>query len=259
MADAVPGVAVGHRGGLSDEQQVWAAVLFGGAGAAASGDLVTWLASGKGDPPARLDVAVPEASQRSARGLFVPHRCSGLTALVHPVREPPQVRIAPAVLHAAAWAGTDRTAEWKVAAAVQQRLVRVRDLRTALVDMPRLRRRALVLSVLDDVELGAHARTELDFLALVRRNRLPLPDRLQLCVRGKTRCYLDAWWEAQRVGAEIDGAHHRLVGTWEADLLRANDIQVGHRDDRVLLLRFTGGNLRHDESRVADQLRAALS
>lgn len=253
-----PGVAVDHRGCVSREQQVWAAVLYGGRGAAASGELALWHVAGKGDPPARFDVALPERSQRAAHGLFVPHRCSGLSAIVHPVREPPQVRVAPAVLHAAAWAATDRTAEWKVAAAVQQRLVRVGDVRTAFDGMPRLRRRALVSAVLDDVELGAHARTELDLLGLLRRNRLPLPDRMQLQVRARGLRYLDAWWEKQRVAGEVDGAHHRFVGTWDADVLRANDVQVSQRHDRVVLLRFTGGNLRHDEPQVVDQLRAVL-
>ena len=162
------------------------------------------------------------------------------------------------MLHAAAWAGSDRLAESRVAAAVQQRLVRVPDLRSALGQMPRLRRHALVLAVLDDVELGAHARSELDFLALLRRNRLPLPDRLQLLVRTSGVRYLDAWWEAQRVAGEVDGAHHRDVGVWDADVLRANDVQVSQRHDRVVLLRFTTGNLRHDESLVAAQLKAVL-
>jgi len=40
--------------------------------------------------------------------------------------------------------------------------------------------------------------------------------------------------------------------------LRGNDIVVSERHDRVLLLRFTTGNLRHDEPAVARQLRSAL-
>lgn len=61
-----------------------------------------------------------------------------------------------------------------------------------------------------------------------------------------------------RVAAEVDGAHHVEVGQWDADTLRANAVVIAERHDRVLLLRFTTGNLRHDELAVAAQLRKAL-
>jgi hypothetical protein len=168
------------------------------------------------------------------------------------------MRIAPGVLYSAAWATTDRAAEWRVAAAVQQRLVNVPQLRSALSELPRLRRRRAVRLVLDDVELGAHARTELDFLAFLRRNSLPLPDRLQFKVRANGLRYLDAWWERQRVAAEVDGTHHMEVGTWDADTLRTNEVLVAARDDRVMLLRVTAGNMRYRASELAAQFSAVL-
>ena len=215
--------------------------------------------------PGTVDVAVPH--HRTVRGaplasgegdLLRVHRSRRLGEWRHPVRLPPVLRPAPAVLQAAALAPSDRAAEWRLAAAVQQRVVRVADLRAALAQMPGLGRRALVRTVLDDVELGAHAASELDFLRFLRRHDLPAPDRLQRPVRTGTVRYLDAWWERQRVGAELDGAHHRSVSAWEADALRGNDVAVAHRDDRVLLLRFPLGALRHDGPRVAAQLRAVL-
>ena len=168
------------------------------------------------------------------------------------------MRTAPAVLHAAAWASSDRAAEWRIAAAVQQRLVLPVDLRRTLGDMPSLRRRRLVAAVLDDVQHGAHAASELDFLRFLRRHGLPPPDRLQQPVRHSGLRYLDAWWARQRVAAELDGAHHRSVAVWEADVLRANDVLVAGRTDGTVLLRFTTGNLRHDAGRVAAQLAAVL-
>jgi hypothetical protein len=191
-------------------------------------------------------------------GFFVPHRCSRLTELTHPVRTPQQIRVAPAVLHAAAWAITDRAAEWRVAAAVQRRLVTVSQLRETLPLLPKLPRRRTIRLVLDDVELGAHARTELDFLAFLRRNSLPLPDRLQFKVRANGVRYLVAWWAAQRVAAEIDGTHHMDVGSWDDDTLRSNAVVVAARDDRVMLLRVTAGNMRHKEAELAKQFRLAL-
>jgi len=255
----LPGVAAAHSGPLTFDERVQAAVLYGGAGAAVSGDaLVHLLGKRQGPEPAVIDVAVDADAQVAERGFFRPHRCSVLGVLVHPVRSPRQIRVAPAVLHAAAWAVSDRAAEWRVAAAVQQRLVTVPLLREALLLLPRLKRRRLVRDVLEDVELGAHARSELDFLAFLRRHDLPLPDRLQLAVRAGGKRYLDAWWERQRVAAEIDGAHHMEVGTWEEDTLRSNAVIVAGRQDRVLLLRVTTGMLRHREAELAAQFRAVL-
>ena len=224
--------------------------------------------------PEVVEVAVPASRNVTSRPFLAPpewaspapdapgrvevHRVASLDQLVHPVRRPPTVRVAVAVLLAAAWTPSDRAAEWRVAAAVQQRLVRPSDLRRALSQFPRLHRRALVMRVLDDVELGAHAASELDFLRFLRLHRLPAPDRLQLPVRlGRLR-YLDAWWERQRVGVEVDGAHHRSVKDWEADVLRSNDVLVAGRRDGSVLLRFSTGNLRHDGPRVAAQLAAVL-
>ena len=257
------GVVVTHTGPVTPRQQLWAAVLACGDGACLSGDAaLTSLGMPLGELGV-LHVAVPEDRVVVSRVLptsvrVVPRRVRGLDRWRHPARLPPTVRVEAAVLHAAAWASTDRAAEWRIAAAVQQRRVAVADLRLALGAVPQLHRRALVSTVLDDVELGAHAASELDFLRFLRRWRLPAPDRLQRPVRlGRLR-YLDAWWERQRVGAELDGAHHRSVAEWESDLLRANDVAVGGRHAGTTLLRFTTGNLRHDGQRVAAQLAALL-
>lgn len=261
----LPGVSMAHLGPPSAEQLAWAAVLHCGDGAALTAD---WALLRQGfrlaEQPFVLHVAVPEGRVVRAGGrlsddlLVVPHQVRRLSTIVHPARSPAVVRAAPAVLHAAAHAGSDRAAEWRVAAVVQQRLATPGQLREALAQMPRVHRRALVRAVLDDVELGAHATSELDFLRLLRRNGLPSPDQLQRLVRADGKRYVDAWWKRQRVAAEIDGAHHVEVGQWDADTLRANAVVVAERHDRVLLLRFTGGNLRHDELLVVRQLRDAL-
>jgi very-short-patch-repair endonuclease len=264
----LPGVVVTHTGPVTPRQQCWAAVLVAGRGACLSGDAAL---STSGMPLGELSaihVAVPEDRLVVARVLapvegrgvrVVPRRVTRLSDLRHPARQPPGVRVPAAVLHAAAWAVSDRAAEWRVAAAVQQRRVTVPDLRQALAAMPRLPRRALVNAVLDDVEHGAHAASELDFLRFLRRWHLPRPDALQRPVRLGSLRYLDAWWERQRVAAELDGAHHRDVAQWEHDVLRANDVLVAGRRSGTVLLRFTTGNLRHDGARVAAQLASALA
>ena len=262
----VPGVAVAHSGLVTDRQRAWVAVLHAGDGAALTADAALVEHGMKLARPGVLDVAVPhrrvvraqQLELGEVRELLRPHRVRGLALWRHPVRRPPVLRVAPAALHAAAWAASDRAGEWRLAAVVQQGLTQVPDLRRTLAQMPRLPRRSLIRQVLDDVEHGAHAASELDFLRFLRRHGLPLPDRLQRPVRAGRLRYLDAWWERQRVNVEMDGAHHRRVGTWDDDALRANDVVLVERHDRILLLRFTRGNLRHDGDRVAAQLRRAL-
>lgn len=260
-----PGVAVLHRGTPTLDELAWAAVVLGGPGSCLTGltalRVCGWRPTGTGP----LDVLV-HADRRLAPRRLTPgdllvryHRTARLDAQRHPARAVPVARVAVATLHAAAWTGSVRDAETVLASVVQQRLVTAPGLRDALALEPRLPRRALLRRALDDVELGAHARTELDLLAFLRRQRLPLPDRLQLRDRPGRRRYLDAWWERPRVAVEVDGAHHRDAGQWEQDLLRANEVQVDHRADRVLLLRLTGGQLRHDGARVAELLRSALA
>ena len=248
-----------HTGSPTFAEKVQAAIVYGGEGAAVSGDaLLHLLDPRRTAEPTLIDIAVRASSPVARVDFFRPHRCSRLPGFVHPARWPRQLRAAPAVLHAAAWVDSDRTGEWRLAAAVQRRLVTVPQLRAALAELPTLRRRRVLRLVLDDVELGAHARTELDLLAFLRRHRLPLPDRLQLKVRADGVRYLDAWWERQRVVVEVDGVHHMQVGTWDDDTLRANAVVVAHRDDRVVLLRVTGGNLRHREAELAAQFAAVL-
>ena len=270
------GVAAAHSGPVTAHQRSWAAVLYAGRGAALAGDAaLVELGMHLPGPSLRVDVAVPDrrtvvprsfTSPVDAHALahdiavarVQPHSVSRLASFVHPARRLPTMRVAPAVLHAAAWAPSDRAAEWRLAAAVQQRLVLPQELRTTLAQLPRLRRRRLLATVLDDVQHGAHAASELDLLRFLRRHGLPTPDRLQQPVRVGGLRYLDAWWERQRVAAELDGAHHRTVAAWEDDVLRANDVLVAGREDGTVLLRFTTGNLRHDAARVAAQLSKVL-
>lgn len=162
-----------------------------------------------------------------------------------------------AALQAAAWAESDRAAEWRIAAAVQRRITAVPLLRETLAEMPRLKRHALVLAVLDDVERGAHAGSELQFLRFCRSHGLPLPDELQVRVRaGGATHFLDARYRRQQVTVEVDGAHHRDVASWESDALRSLRVAAAMPGER--LLRLTPGMLRHDGDEVAALLRSIL-
>ena len=259
----LPGVAIAHSGEPTARQLCFAAVLHGGTGAALSGDAALVQAGFKGLTVAAIDLFVPKHRQVVGGPLaggpeLVVHRGTVQQEWRRCVRDLQMLKPQAAVLHAAAWAPSDRAAEWRIAASVQQRLTAVPVLRTVLKDLPKLHRRALVREVLDDVELGAHAGSELDFLRFCRRNQVPLPDELQVKVHAGGVRYLDGRWTRQKVSLELDGAHHREVKSWEADALRTLHLVVAARGTGEQLIRLTRANLRHDEAQVAGLLRTLL-
>lgn len=259
----LPGVAVTHSGEPTDKQRAWASVLHAGSGAALSGDAALVELGFTLKDLRRVDVGVPWPREVRGHALLGGprlkcHTVRHFSQWVHAARPLAVVRAAPAVLHAAAWAPTDRAAEWRIAAVVQQGLATAVDVRTALTGMSRLPRRAFLHEVIDDVDLGAHAGSELEFLRFCRHHRLPEPDELQVLVRAGGKRYVDARYVRQRVSVEVDGAHHRLVEQWDADALRSLHLAVAHRGSGETLVRLTKGNLRHDGSQVAGLLRQLL-
>jgi very-short-patch-repair endonuclease len=171
------------------------------------------------------------------------------------VARPMRTTLPRSVVDAAQWARTDDEARSVVAAACQQRLVAPPEVRAVLSLLPRAHRRRLVLETAGFAEGGATALSEIDFVRLCRRHRLPAPDLQERRQdrAGRNR-YLDAYWREQRVHVEVDGAHHMDAGQWEADMRRQNEIWI--RGDRVL--RFSAWQVRHHPDDVAQQLRAAL-
>ena len=263
---ALPGVAVAHSGGISDEQRLWAALLYGGKGAALGGRTALVLLGAKLSSPDRgappLDVVIPQTRRLDAAELP-----DGATVTVRRLLDPQRwittwhglavVRAEAAVLHAVAWARSDAQAEFLLAATVQQRKTAVPLVRATLAAMPELTRRALVRELLDDLELGAHAVSELRFLRMCRTHGVPEPDDLQLRVRaGSNTYYLDARYRAQRITIEVDGAHHREAQTWDADALRSLRVVAALPGEQVI--RITTGMLRHHEAEVAGLLRSVL-
>lgn len=257
-----PGVAVTHTGGLTDRQRWWAAALHAGSGAAISGDAGLVARGMKKITVPVIDVAVPHKRQVVAVATteltLAPHRLGDVSAWRVEIRGLPVLKPEAAALHAAAWAASDRQAETRLAMVVQQRLTAVVLLRAALEKMPRLPRRALIREVLDDVEFGAHAQSELEFLRFCRRNGLPEPDEMQVKVRAGGTHYLDARYRRQKVSVEVDGTHHKEVEQWDKDTLRSLQLAVAARGTGEQLIRITRANMRHDEAKVADLLRTLL-
>jgi very-short-patch-repair endonuclease len=259
------GIVATHSGEVTPRQYRWAARLRIGQDGALIGDAALVELGFRLTALPVIDVGLADRPagralrMRPDGPIFRPRSVTGLADMVHPRPSLTVVRAPWAVLLAAALAPTDKAAEWRLAAVVQQGLTDVPALRRCLEQLPKLKRRALVLTVLDDVEFGAHAASELEFLRFCRRNGLPVPDQLQVKVRaGNRRLYVDACYTRRRVSVEVDGGHHRWVEQWDADVLRANDLAISAAGRGEVLLRFSAGNLRHEPERVAAQLRTAL-
>ncbi len=167
--------------------------------------------------------------------------------------------LAPALLVAAASFASIRPAVGLIAAAVQQRLVGPTAIKRALTVADRQRHRAALLLAVDDITGGSQALSEIDFVRLCRRNRLPIPDR-QVVRRDSAgrRRYLDAEWrltDGRTLAAEIDGALHLTPRRWYDDQLRQNEITLSG----TLVLRFPSVIVRDEPGLVVAQLRRALA
>jgi very-short-patch-repair endonuclease len=247
---------------LSQSQHFWVAVLTCGRGAVLAG-LAAARVSGLRVASRRLTIDVLVPAQRNARprpallttempGIRL-HRSQNPCQLVLP--DPPRTAMPRSVVDAAQWALTDREAQLIVVSACQQRLVTPQELLDAVEDQPRARRRGIVREAAMDALGGATALSEIDFVKLCRRHRLPEPDlqERRKDAGGRTR-YLDAYWRKWKLHVEIDGAHHMDARHWGKDMLRQNEVWL--EGDRVL--RFPAFLVRTEPLAVVAQLRAAL-
>lgn len=190
--------------------------------------------------------ARPRAGTKIRRRRRMPPVVDGGMRRVHP---------AVAVLHAAAWAKTDRQAGYLIALAVQQRIVSTEHLALAWRQMIRIRRRALLEVIVQDVSQGAESLGELDFAALCRRFGLPAPDRQAVRRTENGRIYLDVCWSRIGLVVEIDGGHHALALNQIDDALRQNDVIIGGHT--VLRIPLLGLRMREQEF-MTQVLRAYL-
>jgi hypothetical protein len=178
---------------------------------------------------------------------------------LHPGRRLPQVRIDRALIDAAAWSRSPRTACGLLAAGVQQRVTTASRLGAELQAAGAIRHRRLLARALIDIEGGAQAMSEIDFLRFCRRNGLPRPtlQAVRLDPQGRRR-YLDATFArpgARPLRVEIDGALHLVVRKYWDDMFRGNELVIG----RESVLRFASYVIHADDPVAVDQLRRALN
>jgi hypothetical protein len=254
-------VLVMHNGELTYRQQLWAAVLNAGfpsglaaRTAATDQGLVGWR-------PECIEILVPKGTLIPP-GLGLPvkvHESRRFTAEdLHVGRALPQVRVERALVDAAAWSRSPRTACGVLAAGVQQRLTTASRLRDELLEAGKIRHRRLLLAAVTDIEGGAQAVSEMDFLKFCRRNGMPRPEMQAVRKDGSgRRRYLDATFrrhDGKLIRVEIDGALHLVVLTYWSDMYRGNELVIG----RESVLRFPSFVIYANDPQAVRQLRRAL-
>lgn len=230
-----------HNGPLTQRQRMWVTVMnvsdavgLAARTAAAEYGLAGWEAD-------CIEIVVPRGAKvPRVRGIDVKvHESRRFTAGdIHPGRQLPVVTVERALVDAAVWSASPRTACGILAAGVQQRLTAPGRLLDELSLAGKVRHRKVLAAALADIEGGAHAVSELDFLRFCRRHGLPRPvlQQVRTDPAGRRR-YLDATFrrcDGELLRVEIDGALHLVVRTYWDDMSRGNELVLG--GERVLRL-----------------------
>ena len=224
-----PGVYATFTGVVDPVGRVWAAVLYAGRGAAASHGTALWLGRLVDEPPAVVDVVVPESRRVLPQpGLRVHRRreldgSDAVRYLINPSASPPRLRVEECVLDGCA-AATASGAVDLVLRATQRRLTTADRLQVSLQRRPRHRWRALLLDVLSDVEDGVASPLERHYRREVEHgHRLPTGARNRGEPRpGGGRWYRDVRYRPWHVVVELDGrAAHPADGAFR-DMRRDN-------------------------------------
>jgi hypothetical protein len=256
-----PLVIVVHNGPLTPIQRQWAAVLHCGKTAALAARTASAAGGLDGWDSSEIEVLVPRGTTvvDCAPLPLVVHESRRFAACdIHPAAAPPRTRIERSLIDAATWSASPRAAAGVLCAGVQQRLTTASRLRRELESAGRIRFRALLDRTIDDIEGGSRALSEIDFVRMCRRWRLPVTARQQVRRdRWGRRRYLDVVLtgpSGQMVRAEIDGALHLLVRNYWDDMFRQNELTIAGSP----VLRFSSVAVRIDERAVVDQLARAL-
>jgi hypothetical protein len=255
-----PLAVVLHNGPLTQRQRWWVAVINSGRRSALCAFTALEADGLEGWARDDIEVLVVKGTELVRRPGVRVHESRRFEPDrdVHPTRLPPRTRPARSAVDAATWSRSPRTAVGVLAAAVQQGLARPQELAEELERAGRIRHRRLLGHALVDIEGGSRALSEIDFVRLCRRFRLPAPR--QQAVRTEPsgrRRYLDAEWvlrDGRRVVAEVDGAVHLLPRRYWDDMERANEIALRG----ALVLRFAAYAVRAHPDDIAAQLARAL-
>lgn len=257
LAPVHPGVYVEHTGPLTWKQRAWAAVLHAGPGAALTHTSAVRIAEGPGRRQVDerdIDVAVDaDRNVTPTQGVRV-HRLRGLADRVQANLGPPRVRYDDAVLDVALDAPTPLDAVAVLADACGGRRTTAQRLLRTARSRSRLRDRAWLVGVLEDVAEGTCSVLEHGYLdRVLRPHGLPAGLRQVRHSRAGRATYADV--DHGGLVVELDG---RLFH----DSAVARDLDLG-RDlsaavDGLEALRLGYGQVFRDGCATAAALGAVL-
>ena len=247
-----PGVFVNHTGPLTWAQRAWAAVLVHWP-AALAGESALPLPRSGGPIHVAIDV---RRTVRSVPGV-VAHRVSDLDTRVAWLQCPPRLVVEHAVIDVASSA-TDLLDAFHVLADVcQTRRASASTIASTLRGRPRVRRRKILLELLDDLATGACSVLEREYLRAVERaHGLPRGQRQPVGRTGGRKTYRDVLYRGFGVVVELDGrAFHDNARARDRDAERDLDAVA---DAETLTVRLTYGLVFRSPCRTADRIGRLL-
>jgi len=247
-----PGVYVDHTGKPSWNQRAWAAVLY------------YWPAaltreSALPTPSTSGPVHVAVAASRTVRriGGVTAHRTAALDDRVQWIRSPPRLAYEHAAIDVAAAKGDLAAAFQVLADACRTRETTPAAIAAALRGRARVRGRAALLELLDDLETGACSVLERGYLDLERRHGLPTAGRRQVPTHASGgTAYRDVDHSDFGVLVELDGrAFHDNAAARDRDAAR--DLTSAVTSD-VRTVRLTYGQVFREGCATIAQIATLL-
>lgn len=228
------GVYVDHTGPLTWVQRAWAATLLHEPAALSGASALRAHCLTAGPRDDHIELVVPACRRVVDPPGITSSRARDFAEIVHPSLLPIRVRVEPAALMVASRASREDAAVAILADVCQQRRTTAGRLLVALEARPRLPRRRLLRSVLDDVASGSYSALERRFLVHVERpHGLPTGSRQRRVRPGRTVHYRDVEYVGLGTVVELDGrlGHEGTRDRWldlDRDLssLLAGDLTV---------------------------------
>jgi hypothetical protein len=251
----LPGVYQACTGTPTQVQREIAALLYAGPQAVITGGFALRHYRLPAPQSDRIDVLVPQRTERTSTAGVRLHRTTRLPEMVEAL---PYLRYAlphRAVADTARWLTSMREARAVIAGAVQHGYCTVGQLTDELNAGP-VRGSALLRSVLSEVGEGIRSAPEAELRELIKRAGLPKPlfnPRLYL-PNGIFLGSPDVWWAEAGVAVEVDSKRwHLSPDDWE----RTMDRHASFGAHAIVTLHFTPHKLRTDPASVIAAMRNA--
>ena len=254
-----PGVYATTTGQLSFVTRAQGALLYAGPGAVLGPQACAFLHGIASAPPRNIDVLVPTRRRVTSQPRLSVRRAdlerlgTGAGAPAEPSAA--RLPLAATVLALVEAAPTADALVATLCAAVRAGCTPA-GLRAEVARRPRVRRRALVLDVLDDVGAGIESPLERRYHhAVERRQDLPTAALQQRQVLGGLRLRADRVHRGLGVRIELDGTLAHPGGRTDRDAWRDNEVGIGAQE---LTLRYRWSHVLGQPCRTADQVARAL-